>query len=113
MAKAYSPEKLEEMFRSMRERQQQLRELQAGAPKESRISWGRRERQKAQGLPAELQFYRVRELSEMFGVSSQTISRWFRRVAVKAGASGKGPGRPKKTLLISRAALERWLQERT
>jgi hypothetical protein len=102
------------MFADMRLRQQQLREAERGAPRESQTAYRIRERRKAQGgLPPHLEFFRVKEVAEALHVHPTTVSRWFRARAVKAGESAAGPRRRKRTLLISRKMLEDWVRERS
>jgi excisionase family DNA binding protein len=49
--------------------------------------------------------YRVNEVADMLGVSPDTVLRWFRGRAVA------GPGRRRRTMLISRRDLEQWVAE--
>ena len=111
MARAYTQEQLEQMFADMRLRQQQEREAQAGAPRESRTAY--RIRHEKKPLPPELDFLRVNEVAEWLHIHPTTVSRWFRSRAVKAGESGKGPHRSKRTLLIPRKAVLDWVRERS
>lgn len=118
MAK-YTPERREELFALMRARQAERRELAATPASPAQVSprrlpseatVRRRERLKAAGVPAHLEMYRVKEVAQMLGVSSQSVLNYFgeRGVVIADRKPGK---KLKRTLLISRQVLEQWLAE--
>jgi hypothetical protein len=98
----------EERFRWMRDRQKLKAEMAAGRePPRTAVMHRRREQRRAEGLPPHLQFYRVQELADMFGVSETTVTLWFegRPGVIVAGSPRK------RILLIPRTVLEAWLKE--
>jgi hypothetical protein len=110
----YSPERREQLFALMRARMEQRREIAQGAPPTrpmSQATYRRRERLKAEGIPAHLEMYRVNEVAEMLGINPRTVLRWFGDRAVVAGKSKVQGRRRRQTLLISRRDLEEWVEE--
>jgi hypothetical protein len=113
MSRVYSQDELEEKYRWMRERQRIKHAIAAGreAPARALTPPAQRRREQRKELPAHLEMYRVREVAEMLGVSTQSVLRWFADSAVVVRPSASGPRRPKRVMLISRAVLEAWMRE--
>ena len=109
----YTSERREELFALMRARMQQRREIAQGAPSSrpmSQATYRRRERLKAEGIPAHLEMYRINEVAQMLGINPRTVVRWFGDRVVVAGKTVPGRRR-RQTLLISRRDLEQWVAE--
>ena len=66
--------------------------------------------QKRMEAPERFQMIRPKALAEKFGVSPQTIRRWFadRAVVVTTGSRK----RPHRTFLISQQAVDDWMEEK-
>src|SRR6516162_4434587 len=103
----YPPQPLEEKLAWMRERMRTKgAETSIGHRSLSPARHRRHQRQVAE-IPAHLRMYRVGEVAEMFGVSPQTVRRWFEGRAVVVGEIKTTKSRRRKrVLLISQRDLE-------
>jgi hypothetical protein len=104
----YPSQPLEEKLAWLRERMR----AKAESPESRSLSPAKYRRRKrlAVELPKHLRMFRVVEVAEMLGVSSQTVRRWFKgRVVAVPGPKIKF-GRRRFTLLISQQDLEEFIE---
>ena len=104
----YPAQPLEEKLAWMRERMKAKVET---IPERPLSPVQHRRRQKISSPQAHLRMYRVGEVAEMWGVSPQTIARWFRDRARVVDRSSPRAKRQRRVLLISEAELEAFIRE--
>lgn len=106
----YPKQPLEEKEAWMRERMQRKAEAEERGVSVLPLSETKFEREKL--IDQSPHMLRVKEVAAILGVSISTVQRWFRGRAISATGAPPRPGhRVRRTMLISRHALDKWLKD--